>query len=740
MAKIVIWRPQPGPQTALLTCPVFEIFYGGARGGGKTDGTLGRFIGRAGRYKEHCSGLMVRRTRTELYDTIERSRALYGPLGWKFNDTDKLWRAPDGARLKFAYLERDSDAEAYQGHNYTDLMIEELGNFPNPGPVMKMMATLRSGAGVPTQFVATGNPGGPGHQWVKARYIDPAPMGYKVITDERSGLQRVFIPAKVSDNKILTDNDPTYVAKIRQSGSPELVKAWLEGDWTVIAGAFFPEFDFFQHVVEPFEIPAHWTRFRSGDWGSARPFAFYWYAVSDGENPRFPRGALIVYREWYGCTEPNVGLKLTAEEVAAGIKARDGDEKIQYGALDPAAFSQDGGPSIAERMLTSHGVVWSKADNKRTATAGAIGGWDQVRARLKGLHDDKPMLYVFSTCTHLIRTLPAMQHDENRPEDLDSDGEDHACFAAGTLVQTPTGPVAIEKLPRNGLIATRQGVKAYVNAGMTAANANRVRLTFSDGSAVVCTPDHRFISEVGWTQAKDLMGLSLPAVRLCKSSTANGFIDAARTFSAKVFDFIGRCGNGITETFRRAFTFITWTMIAATMPLTTWNCWPRQSTSVITPRVARWHLARTRWQKLPTGISPTLAGNGMSSIGAKTARTFIRQRLCAVVTNAAKNMKRRLSGFLSAVFAPTTARHVRCVSVEPTSAGPVYCLAALSPQREFLLASGIAVHNCDSLRYGCMSRPYVKDAPNTPKARFEGELTFNELIERQRRRREAEWQ
>jgi len=148
-------------------------------------------------------------------------------------------------------------------------------------------------------------------------------------------------------------------------------------------------------------------------------------ATQLGDDPRYPRGALIRYREWYGSTgEPNKGLRMTAEEVADGIKARE-SEKISYSVLDPAAFSMDGGPSIAERM-SSRGVHFGPADNKRTGQVGAMGGWDQVRARLKGDEDGRPMVYIFSTGAHLIRTLPALQHDERKPEDVDTDAEDHA--------------------------------------------------------------------------------------------------------------------------------------------------------------------------------------------------------------------------------------------------------------------------------------------------------------------------
>lgn len=421
--RIVVWKPQPGPQTKLLTCPetISEVFYGGARGGGKTDGVLGRFIGRAHRYGENASGIMLRRERTQLIDTIERARQLYIPLGCTFEAHPPRFRFPNGARLLMAYLERDTDAEAYQGHSYTDVCVEELGNFPNAAPVKKMMATLRSAQGVPTQFIATGNPGGPGHQWVRARYIDPAPLGYEVITDPDTGLTRVYIPARVGDNQALLSADPQYVARLKASGSPELVRAWLDGDWTVIAGAFFPEFTLQRHVRKAFQIPAHWTRFRAMDWGSARPFCVLWFAVSDGSLSGVPRGALVCYREWYGSTgEPNVGLKMTAEEVAREILARERGDTIVYGVIDPAAFNSDGGPSIAERMR-GLGCHWDRADNARVARVGAQGGWDQVRARLK---DDA--LILFDCCKDLIRTLPALQHDPNKLEDVDTDAEDHA--------------------------------------------------------------------------------------------------------------------------------------------------------------------------------------------------------------------------------------------------------------------------------------------------------------------------
>lgn len=427
-----MWRPQNGPQKALIDCPLPEVFYGGARGGGKTDGVLGKYALKAKRYGNHFNAVFFRRELPMLDDAIERSTEIYGALGAQWLEQKKTWRFPWGGRLRFRPLERVEDAEKYQGQNLTDACVEEAGQYPDSRPIDRINGVLRSAHGVPTQLMLTGNPGGPGQSWIKQRYIDPAPMGMKVLVRKLpNGKEHrfVFIPSKVENNRILLQNDPDYINRLYLVGTQQLVNAWLKGDWDAIEGAFFPEFSTDLHVVAPIALPRHWTRFRAMDWGSAKPFSVGWYAVSDGELKQFPRGALIKYREWYGIATdargefmPNTGLKLTAEEVGAGIKKREPrEEKIDYGVLDPSAFAENGGPSIASRL----GVIFRPADNKRVAQAGALGGWDQLRARLKG-EEGRPLLYFFSTCMHTIRTLPALQHDSTRAEDVDTDGEDHA--------------------------------------------------------------------------------------------------------------------------------------------------------------------------------------------------------------------------------------------------------------------------------------------------------------------------
>lgn len=431
----IIWQPQSGPQTLLLECPVFEVLFGGARGGGKTESSIGDWLQHSAMYGEHAVGIFVRRKFKQLAEVIARTKEIFPKIGAKYNEQKAEWKMPGGARLKFVYLERDSDAEEYQGHNYTRVYVEEVTNFPSPTPIDKLRATLRSAHGVPVGMRLTGNPGGPGHNWVKARYIDPDPRGFKLLRDEMTSwvdgvaqtvyLERVFIPSKIGDNQLLMRNDPTYILRLRQSGSEALVKAWLEGNWDIVDGAFFDEWGP-QHILNASEwearIPKVALRFRAFDWGSAKPFSVGWYVLSDG-TWGLPKEALLKYAEWYGAKAPNVGLKLDAVQVAQGILEREklAGHQIHYGVADPSIFIRDGGPSIGENMIIK-GVSWRRADNKRKA------GAEAVRQRLAGLDGKSttPMLYFMDACDDSIRTIPILQHDETDPEDVDTTAEDHA--------------------------------------------------------------------------------------------------------------------------------------------------------------------------------------------------------------------------------------------------------------------------------------------------------------------------
>jgi len=474
-----IWEPQPGPQALAIGAPfVDELLFGGARGGGKSDYLLGDFaqdinLGPVWR------GIIFRKSYPELEELLVRAKEIFLPLGATYKVSEKTFVFPSGATLKMRHIENEGDADLYQGHQYTWIGWDELGNWPNLNAYRKLKACLRSAHGVPNKRIrCSANPGGVGHHAVKNYFIDPAPLGLdliKSIDEDGTITTRMFIPSRVYDNAILLANDPGYVARLREIGSPELVKAWLEGDWNVITGAYFPEFSTDKHVLEPFAIPGHWMRFRSMDWGSTSPFAVLWHAVSDGyQIPGgiyIPSGAIVTYREWYGCVpgKVNEGLRWTATQVGKGIIQRERSDVITYSVIDPSAFKWDGGPSHAERMADV-GAVFRKADNNR------IGGWDMVRDRLCGIKEPRapkdvqpqqaqvfsgtledivnnfrnggnksvvaqtppdtependnmvgtPMWYCFKTCVALIRTLPALQHDMKKPEDCDTDGEDHA--------------------------------------------------------------------------------------------------------------------------------------------------------------------------------------------------------------------------------------------------------------------------------------------------------------------------
>lgn len=419
-------------------CP--ELFYGGAAGGGKSDFLLGDFLQDVPTYGRNWQGVLFRRTYNELEDLLRRSREIYPTSSAVWHEQAKTWTWPNGASLRMRYIERDADATRYQGHQYTWIGWDELTQWPSDYGYRFLRARLRSAHEVPTKRIrAAANPGGVGHHWVKAYFVDPAPGGYAPIDDPTTKAKRMFVPAKLRDNKILLSADPTYGDRLRGLASDSMVRAWLEGDWTVIEGAYFDCWRYDLHVLEPFEVPSEWARFRSMDWGSAKPFSVGWWAIvgDDYRLPRrsgdtdklLPRGALVRYREWYGSTGINVGLKSTAETVAQGIIDREGKDNLRYAVLDPACFKEDGGPSIAERMnrvlIGARLRPFHAADNSRVPQRGSMGGWDQLRARLIG-QEGLPMIYCLATHNASIRTIPALQHDPARMEDVNTESEDHA--------------------------------------------------------------------------------------------------------------------------------------------------------------------------------------------------------------------------------------------------------------------------------------------------------------------------
>lgn len=442
-------------QMSALESIATEILYGGAAGGGKSH--LMRIA--AILWCAAIPGLQVylfRRIREDLVKNHVEGPSGFRALlaGWVqcgfctiVEDEIRFW---NGSKIYLCHCKDEKDRFKYQGAEIHVLLIDELTHFTDVIYRFLRNRVRMVGLTLPPQYrksfpriICGANPGGVGHQFVKTTFIDGVrPMQSYFTPKSEGGMLRQYIPARLEDNPSLVENDPGYEARLHGLGSESLVRAMRYGDWDITDGAFFDNFRKDRHVIKPFQIPRDWLRFRAGDWGSAKPFSFGWYAVATepylaAPGVLIPRGAMIRYREWYGIKTdaegrymPNTGVKMTAENVGTQVRVRDGTDKITYGVLDPAAFAQDGGPSIAERMMQGstgrNGSTFRAADNKRVTARGAMGGWDQMRARLDGDEDGRPMLYFFETCIHAIRTIPALLHDESRPEDLNSDMEDHA--------------------------------------------------------------------------------------------------------------------------------------------------------------------------------------------------------------------------------------------------------------------------------------------------------------------------
>jgi hypothetical protein len=425
-----------------------EVLYGGAAGGGKSH--LMRIASIV--WCSAIAGLQVylfRRIRDDLVKNhMEGPKGFRAMLaGWVnagwctiVEDEIRFW---NGSKIYLCHCKDEKDIYKYQGAEIHVLLVDELTHFTETMYRFLRNRVRMVGLTIPKEYAGRfprilcgANPGNIGHLWVKATFVTAAePATIRLVEASEGGMLRQYIPAKLDDNPSMADDDPGYERRLEGLGSESLVRAMRWGDWDVIEGAFFDCWNPRRHVVRPFEVPKDWFRFRSGDWGSAKPFSFGWWAVVTDtyktETVELPRGCMVRYREWYGMQpgKTNVGLKLTAEQVGKGLAEREPEgETIGGGVLDPSAFDEDGGPSLHERIMIGSGnkIIFRRADNKRIPQRGAMGGWDQMRARLVGDDEGRPMVVCFSTCTDSIRTIPALQHDKDRPEDLDTDGEDHA--------------------------------------------------------------------------------------------------------------------------------------------------------------------------------------------------------------------------------------------------------------------------------------------------------------------------
>lgn len=454
-----LWTPQPGPQANAIAadwCPI--IFYGGGKFSGKSDFLLGDYLQDLTTYREHWQGIIFRRALTEFTELKLRANELFPKIGGKWQEQKSQWIFPDfGTKdqyptLRFRYLENLRDIRLYEGHSYPWIGVDELGDWEDQDAFFRLITCNRYGRyPIPNKRVrATGNPGGRGHLWIKKYFVDPAPMGSKLLWDSMLECNYMFILGTYRDNQIGMQNDPNYDKNLNRAGSKALVKALKEGDFNVVAGQFF-EFDY-RHVIQPFPIPPTWTRFLSMDWGACGegdPFSIGWWALSDGTDadgtiPYFKRGTMIRYREWFG-----KGLKrVTVKEVADGIKERESREPkgcyiARFAGGDIKKKLDQSGPSIFEKFA-DEGIDFLRADMNRAA------GWLVMREYLRGEKQtiegeavEIPKVFVTANCIDSIEIIPTIQYNPKDANDIEEVNDDlpdewrYAFMARTTVTDKP---------------------------------------------------------------------------------------------------------------------------------------------------------------------------------------------------------------------------------------------------------------------------------------------------------------
>ena len=426
----IAFKPNPGPQTEFLSAGEREVFYGGARGGGKTYSLLIAPLRFA--HKPTHRALLLRRSMPELRDVIFQTQQIYPKAfkGAKFKTQENTWHFPSGARIEFGYAENLQDALRYQGQSYTWIGVDELPQYPNADIWHFLRSSLRTvDTSIPLQMRATGNPGNVGSAWVKKMFIDPAPQGKRFVEEVRftangeeivSGISRKFIAASVWDNPYLTQ-DHSYVSML--GSLPEAKRQqFLYGNWDVVEDGAFPEFDKEVHVVESFNIPSGWTKVRSCYFGYSSHSAVLWGAIDYDD-------VLWIYRELYV-------NQLTADKLAwAILDAEENDGKIYDAVLDSSCWAKRGdvGPSIAE-TLNREGCRFRPSDR---SPGSRVAGKIEMHKRLQiDEETEEPKLIILSNCRNLISQLPALPLDKRNPEDVDTKSEDHLYDALRYMVMS----------------------------------------------------------------------------------------------------------------------------------------------------------------------------------------------------------------------------------------------------------------------------------------------------------------
>lgn len=438
-------------QRALVT-PACEILYGGAAGGGKS------YLARVASivYSLEVPGLITYLFRRTFKEVL--ANHVYTPGGYLemlkdliesgdcvFSKSDYSFTFYNGSRIQLAHSQYESDIYTHQGAQIGFLIIDEATHF-TAAMIRFIRSRVRLGSmivppnwlGLFPRIMYTANPGGVGHHYFKSNFVDFGHGHVFKAPEDEGSMKREYIPARLTDNKVLMLNDPEYHQRLKGMGDTATVQAMLEGDWeSLSSGGFADVWRGKYHVVKPFEIPSTWVIDRGYDYGSANPAAACWFAESDGEDfidgdgnlAWVPKGSIFQISEVYFANKRHEGLRLTATAQAQRIKQHEQDEgiwgRVQPGPADNSIFSSEPGHATVAKDMELEGIKFTRSNK---APGSRVQGVQLLRGRLEASTKrpmENPGFFVFSTCFHTIRTLPNLENDEKNTEDIDSHGEDH---------------------------------------------------------------------------------------------------------------------------------------------------------------------------------------------------------------------------------------------------------------------------------------------------------------------------
>ncbi len=487
-----VWEPLEGSQQLALCCPCNHILYEGTRGPGKTDAQImyfRRFVGQG--YGYFWRGAIFDLEYKNLDDLISKSKRWFRQFndGAKFlaSKGDLKWVWPTGEELWFRVMKTEEDYWNYHGHEFPFIGWNELTKHANSSMYDMAMSLNRSSfipqlhsplnrdgsvrllPEIPLVVFSTTNPYGVGHNWVKHRFIDPAPPGklikitrevFNPRTQQREMITKtqVRLFGSYKENKYLA---PEYVLELESITDPNKRAAWLWGDWDITSGGMFDDvWSSAYNIVEPFNVPNEWRIFRSFDWGSSKPFSVGWWCESDGgdlllANGKWKstvKGDLFRIGEWYGWNGvPNTGIRMLATKIAEGIVERELKMgihgRVKPGPADNSINDDMEGTSIATEMAKRvkvrgkeyKGVTWTPSNK---SPGSRKNGWELMRVAIYNAQPDAsggpreyPGLFVVRTCQDgFIRTIPTLPRDKKDPDDVDTNAEDHVADEARYVI------------------------------------------------------------------------------------------------------------------------------------------------------------------------------------------------------------------------------------------------------------------------------------------------------------------